>query len=108
MWLGEGYLFRALDRAGRLIVANALGIAVRLTALWLSPLLVDAQVSAIMRVAMTNAALTSLPVLPALLPGDGISGKPNSYTRFRGTNEILSVRSVVPIFRILPLPSLKL
>ena len=34
---GPGYVLRAIDRAGRPIVANGLGIAVALTALWLSP-----------------------------------------------------------------------
>ncbi len=69
---GPGYVLRAIDRAGRPIVANALGIAVALSALWLSPLLVHSQVSAIMWVAMTTAALTSLMVIPALLPREGV------------------------------------
>lgn len=69
---GKGYVFRAIDRAGRPIVANALGIAVALTALWLSPLLVHSQVSSIMWVSMITAALTALVVLPALLPRDGV------------------------------------
>ena len=49
---GDGYVLRAIDRAGRPIVANALGIAVALTALWLSPLKIHAQVSTIMWVAI--------------------------------------------------------
>jgi len=69
---GPGYVYRAIDRAGRPIVANALGIAVALTALWLSPLLIHAQVSAIMWVGMVTAGVTALLVLPALLPRDGI------------------------------------
>lgn len=69
---GAGYVFRAIDRAGRPIVANALGIAVGLTALWLSPLLIHQQVSMIMWVAMTTAALTALVVIPALLPREGV------------------------------------
>ena len=68
---GPGYVFRAIDSAGRPIVANALGIAVALTALWLSPLLIHSQVSMIMWVAMITAALTALVVIPALLPGEG-------------------------------------
>ncbi len=70
---GDGYVLRAIDRAGRPIVANALGIAVALTALWLSPLRVHQQVSMIMWVAMTVAAATALVVIPALLPRDGVS-----------------------------------
>jgi hypothetical protein len=69
---GPGYVYRAIDRAGRPIFANALGIAVALTALWLSPLLIHAQVSAIMWVGMVTAGVTALVVLPALLPRDGI------------------------------------
>lgn len=69
---GSGYVYRAIDRAGRPIVANALGIAIALTALWLSPLAIHSQVSAIMWVGMITAGLTALIVLPALLPRDGI------------------------------------
>ncbi len=69
---GPGYVLRAIDRAGRPIVANALGIAVALTALWLSPLAIHPQVSMIMWVAMLTAALTALVVIPALLPADGV------------------------------------
>ena len=65
---GDGYVLRAIDKAGRPIVANALGIAVALTALWLSPLKVHQQVSMIMWVAMTTAAVATLVVVPALLP----------------------------------------
>jgi predicted RND superfamily exporter protein len=53
-------------------VANAAGVAVALTALWLSPLAIHAQVSAIMWVGMVTAGLTALVVLPALLPREGI------------------------------------
>jgi predicted RND superfamily exporter protein len=69
---GDGYVLRAIDHAGRPIVANALGIAVALSALWLSPLKVHNQVSMIMWVAMLTAAATSLIVIPALLPRAGI------------------------------------
>ena len=68
---GDGYVLRAIDRAGRPIVANALGIAVALSALWLSPLKIHQQVSMIMWVAMTVAAFSALIVIPALLPRDG-------------------------------------
>ncbi len=70
---GDGYVLRAIDRAGRPIVANALGIAIALTALWLSPLAVHPQVSMIMWVAMTTAAVTALVVIPALLPRAGVA-----------------------------------
>ncbi|MDJ0952674.1 MAG: MMPL family transporter [Acidimicrobiia bacterium] len=69
---GDGYVLRAIDRAGRPIVANALGISLALTALWLSPLAVHPQVSMIMWVAMTTAAITALVVIPALLPREGV------------------------------------
>jgi len=69
---GPGYVYRAIDGAGRPIVANAAGVAVALTALWLSPLAIHAQVSAIMWVGMVTAGLTALVVLPALLPREGI------------------------------------
>ncbi len=69
---GPGYVLRAIGRAGRPIVANVLGIAVALSALWLSPLAIHPQVSMIMWVAMLTAALTALVVIPALLPGDGV------------------------------------
>jgi predicted RND superfamily exporter protein len=70
---GDGYVYRALDKAGRPIVANALGIAIGLTALWLSPLKIHGQVSMIMWVAMTVAGLTALVVIPALLSRDGVA-----------------------------------
>jgi hypothetical protein len=69
---GPGYVFRAIDKAGRPIVANALGIAVALSALWLSPLKIHLQISMIMWVAMITAALTSLVVIPAMLPRAGV------------------------------------
>jgi predicted RND superfamily exporter protein len=69
---GDGYVLRAIDHAGRPIVANALGIAIALSALWLSPLKIHNQVSMIMWVAMITAAATSLIVVPALLPREGV------------------------------------
>lgn len=69
---GDGYVLRAIDRAGRPIVANALGIAIALSALWLSPLKIHSQVSMIMWVAMITAALTALLVIPAMLPRAGV------------------------------------
>ena len=70
---GDGYVLRAIDRAGRPIVANALGIAVALSALWLSPLKIHGQVSMIMWVAMITAAATALIVIPAFLPRAGVT-----------------------------------
>ena len=69
---GDGYVLRAIDRAGRPIIANALGIAVALTALWLSPFRMHPQISMIMWVSMTTAALTALIIIPALLPRAGV------------------------------------
>lgn len=69
---GDGYVLRAIDRAGPPIVANALGIAIALSALWLSPLKIHSQLSQIMWVAMLTAGVTSLVVVPALLPRAGV------------------------------------
>ncbi|MDH3193012.1 MAG: MMPL family transporter, partial [Acidimicrobiia bacterium] len=67
---GPGTIDRAIERAGRPIVANALGIAVAFTALWLSPLKIHNQLSVIMQVSMVAAALTALVIIPALLDED--------------------------------------
>ena len=69
---GPGYVLRGIDRAGRPIVANALGIAIALSALLLSPLRPHNHISGIMWVSMTVAALGALLVIPALLPREGI------------------------------------
>ena len=71
---GNGYVLRAIDKAGRPIAANALGIAVALSALWLSPLKIHLQVSQIMWVAMITAGITTLVVIPALLPRNAVEG----------------------------------
>lgn len=73
---GAGYVLRAINHAGRPIVANALGIAIALSALWLSPLKIHNQVSMIMWVAMGTAAATSLIVIPAMLPRAGVEPEP--------------------------------
>ncbi len=73
---GPGYVLRAIDSAGRPIVANALGIALALSALWLSPLRIHGQVSVIMWVAMLTAAAAALLVIPALLPREGVHRNP--------------------------------
>ncbi len=78
---GEGFSLRAIDKAGRPIIANALGIAVGLTGLWLSPFRFHPQISMIMWVSMLTAALTTLLIIPALLPATGLraaSGRPSS------------------------------
>src|SRR5665811_2312078 len=71
---GDGYVLRAIDKAGRPIVANALGIAVGLTALWLSPFKFHGHISMIMWVSMTTAALTALLIIPALSERAGLFG----------------------------------
>lgn len=73
---GDGFVLRAIDSAGRPIVANALGIAVGLTGLWVSPLKIHPQISMIMWVSMTTAALTALLVIPALLSKAGLREQP--------------------------------
>lgn len=73
---GQGYVYRAVDSAGRPIVANALGIAIGLSALMFSPLAIHGQVTAIMWVSMVTAALTALLIIPLLLPRDGTEGDP--------------------------------
>ena len=78
---GDGYVLRAVDKAGRPIIANALGISVALSALWLSPLKIHAQVSMIMWIAMVTAAATSLVVIPALLPRRGVKPVPEPRER---------------------------
>ena len=79
---GPGYVLRAIDRAGRPIVANALGIAIALSALLLSPLRPHHHISGIMWVSMTVAALGALIVIPALLPRAGVEA-PATTTRAR-------------------------
>lgn len=74
---GAGYVYRAIDRAGKPIIANALGIAIGLSALVFSPLAIHGQVTAIMWVSMTTAALSALLIIPALLPKDGIQLAPD-------------------------------
>lgn len=73
---GPGYVYRAIDRAGKPIIANALGIAIGLSALLFSPLAIHGQVAAIMWVSMATAALCALMLIPALLPRDGIERSP--------------------------------
>lgn len=70
---GDGYVIRAIDRAGRPIIANALGISVAMSALWLSPLKIHPQISMIMWVAMLTAAATAIVVIPAFLPRSSVN-----------------------------------
>jgi predicted RND superfamily exporter protein len=85
---GPGYVLRAIDRAGRPIVANALGIAIALTALLFSPLRPHHHISGIMWVSMTVAALGALLVIPALLPREGVtSPSRRSFSSASGTED---------------------
>jgi predicted RND superfamily exporter protein len=80
---GDGYVLRAIDKAGRPIVANALGIAIAMTALWLSPFRPHHHLSGVYWVAMTVAALAALLVIPALLPKDGLAGSADTGSERR-------------------------
>lgn len=71
---GPGFVLRAMDRSSRPIVANALGIAIGLTALLLSPFRPHHHIAGIMWVSMTVAALSALLIIPALLSREGIQG----------------------------------
>ncbi|MEE2830212.1 MAG: MMPL family transporter [Myxococcota bacterium] len=64
---GPGYVLRGIDKAGRPILANALGIAVGMSALLLSPLKPHNQIAVIMWVSMITAAVTALLVIPAMI-----------------------------------------
>lgn len=65
---GDGYGLRAIRHVGRPIVANALGIAVGMSALFLSPLKPHGELSQVMWVSMVVGALTTLVFVPAMLP----------------------------------------
>jgi predicted RND superfamily exporter protein len=69
---GPGYATRAVRAVGRPILANALGIAVGLTPLFLSPMKPHAHISMVMWVSMTVGALTTLLFVPALLPRSAV------------------------------------
>ncbi len=73
---GQGYVLRGIDHAGRPIVANALGIAVALSALFLSPLKPHNQIAAIMWVSMLTGAATALLIIPALHSKEGRTATP--------------------------------
>jgi predicted RND superfamily exporter protein len=67
-----GWVVRGLRAATRPIVANALGVAVGLTALQFSPLRPHHQISALMWVAMLVAATATLVLVPAASPRRGV------------------------------------
>ena len=67
-----GWVLRGLHAATRPIVANALGVAVGLTALQFSPLRPHHQISALMWVAMLVAATATLVLIPAASPRPGV------------------------------------
>jgi predicted RND superfamily exporter protein len=69
---GPGYVHRALDVAGRPIIANALGVALGMSALLISPLKPHSQISAILWVAMVVSALAALLIIPAFMSRDGV------------------------------------
>jgi len=69
---GTGYVLDAIEKAGRPILANALGISAALSALFVSPLKTHGEISMIMWVAMLPAAISTLLVIPALLPFKGM------------------------------------
>ena len=72
-----GWVRTGLRAATRPIAANALGVAVGLSALQLSPLRPHHQISALMWVAMLVAAALTLVLIPAASPRAGIgSGEP--------------------------------
>ncbi|MDZ7706307.1 MAG: MMPL family transporter [Trueperaceae bacterium] len=66
-----GWVLRGLRTATRPIVANALGVAIGLTALQASPLRPHHQISALMWVAMLVAATATLVLIPAASPRNG-------------------------------------
>lgn len=70
---GKGYVLRALDVAAKPILGNALGIALGMSALFLSPLKPHSQISAILWVAMITAALAALLIIPAFEPRDSVA-----------------------------------
>jgi len=66
----KGYVYKALEKAGRPILANSLGIAVAMSALWISPLKTHGQISLIMWVSMLPSAVLTLLVISALFPSE--------------------------------------
>jgi uncharacterized protein len=67
---GPMYATRAIHAVGRPVLANALGIAVGMSALFLSPLKPHSHIALVMWVAMVVSVVTTLLFVPALLPKD--------------------------------------
>jgi len=70
---GPGYAVRAIRAVGRPILANALGISVGLSALFISPLRPHAQISMVMWVSMMVGSVTTLLFIPALLGREAVA-----------------------------------
>jgi hypothetical protein len=75
---GDGYVLRAIDSAGRPILANALGIAAGMSGLWLSPFRIHGHISMIMWVTMICAALAALLIIPAFSRAEGLRERSES------------------------------
>ncbi len=71
---GPGYITRAIGEAGLPIIANAIGIAIGFSTLYLSPLLPYVHIASIMWVTMLVAAFSALTVIPLCFPKDAFSG----------------------------------
>ena len=69
---GGSYVSRAIDYAGLPIIANAFGIAVGFSALFLSPLRPNVHVAIIMWISMLVAAVTSLVVISSAYPREAV------------------------------------
>jgi predicted RND superfamily exporter protein len=61
---------QALKYSSRPIIANAFGLSLGMTALWLSPLLLHQHISSLMWVAMTTSVFISLTLIPSLLKNE--------------------------------------
>lgn len=66
--LGDGYVGRALEQTGMPILANALSIALAMSALFLPAIRPPGQIAAIMWVTMSVGALAALVIIPACYP----------------------------------------
>lgn len=82
-----GWVLRGLDAASRPILANALGVAIGLTALQLSPLRPHHQISSLMWVAMLVAAAATLVLIPAAFPREAVDARPTAASLDRAGGE---------------------
>lgn len=73
---GDGYVGRALQQTGWPILANALGIALSMSALFLSPIRPPGQIAAIMWVTMAVGAIGALVIIPVCYPRHAVVGQP--------------------------------